>query len=387
MKGFRNGPWSDPIAFEPFIISLTFARMRLRSDPIALELFMIRLKCARIRLWSDFSYQIDFWPEQFQTMVQTVVRSNFRPDSVISVWDPTGVRSVGLDHKAFWVCTSTCVVIFMSQTEKPRWTLSKRCLLVEVQSQFELWSDPLELTPVCSQTEITGSGQQFERKIVWAMVWFRSEQRSIRSGRSDQIFYTEDRSSSDYFPDSKSDHCPDLNQTMIRLKCARRFNDETQLRSKLLWSDPFALAAINDQTEEHSELVLIRLKCVWNSLIRERFYLWTNLLKYIHFIKTDVCYNIFISLLSTGLLSDQSYQTLDDSVIRTVFFASWQSQHLSVEKKQKKWKDFEMVPDQTQLRSKTYPIRPNCTRTVYNQSHVCSNALTIRPNCARTVYD
>ena len=161
---------------------------------------MIRLKCARIRLWSDFSYQIDFWPEQFQTMVQTVVRSNFRPDSVISVWDPTGVRSVGLDHKAFWVCTSTCVVIFMSQTEKPRWTLSKRCLLVEVQSQFELWSDPLELTPVCSQTEITGSGQQFERKIVWAMVWFRSEQRSIRSGRSDQSPLRSERSDQSVIP-------------------------------------------------------------------------------------------------------------------------------------------------------------------------------------------
>ena len=36
---------------------------------------------------------------------------------------------------------------------------------------------------------------------------------------------------------------------MIRLKCARRGYDQTQLRSKHLWSDPVALAAIYDQTE------------------------------------------------------------------------------------------------------------------------------------------
>ena len=56
---------------------------------------------------------------------------------------------------------------------------------VEVQTQIELWSDRLDRTPLCSQTEITGSGQQFERKIVWAMVRFRSDQRSLQSGRSD----------------------------------------------------------------------------------------------------------------------------------------------------------------------------------------------------------
>ena len=69
------------------------------------------------------------------------------------------------------------------------------------------------------------------------------------------------RTSSDHGPDSNSDHCPDLNQTMIRLRCARRGYDQTQLRSKHLWSDPIALAAIYDQTEARSKPVLIRLKC------------------------------------------------------------------------------------------------------------------------------
>ena len=54
---------------------------------------------------------------------------------------------------------------------------------------------------------------------------------------SDQTFQTEGvliRPSSDHGPDSNSDYCPDLNQTMIRLKCARRGYDQTQLRSKHL---------------------------------------------------------------------------------------------------------------------------------------------------------
>ena len=64
---------------------------------------------------------------------------------------------------------------------------------------------------------------------------------------SDQTFQTEGvliRPSSDHGSDSHSDHCPDLNQTMIKLKCARRGYDQTQLRSKHLWSDRVALAAI-----------------------------------------------------------------------------------------------------------------------------------------------
>ena len=65
----------------------------------------------RIRLWSDFSDQIDLLPVRLQTMVQTVVCLNFRPDPVISVWEHTGVRSIGSDHKTNWVCTSTWVVI------------------------------------------------------------------------------------------------------------------------------------------------------------------------------------------------------------------------------------------------------------------------------------
>ena len=70
---------------------------------------LIRPKCAQIRLWSDISDQINLWSDHLQTIVQTVVRSNFLPDPVISVWEHTGVRSTGSDHKQIWVWTSTWV--------------------------------------------------------------------------------------------------------------------------------------------------------------------------------------------------------------------------------------------------------------------------------------
>ena len=81
--------------------------MHFWSEPIAHKPFMIRLKCARLRLWSGFSEQIDVWADQLQTMIQTVVRSNFRPDPVISVVEHTGVGLIGSDYKAIWVCTLT----------------------------------------------------------------------------------------------------------------------------------------------------------------------------------------------------------------------------------------------------------------------------------------
>ena len=68
---------------------------------------LIRPKCARIRLWSHFSDQIDLWSDHLQTIVQTVVRSNFLPDPVISVWEHTSVRLTGSDHKPVWLWTST----------------------------------------------------------------------------------------------------------------------------------------------------------------------------------------------------------------------------------------------------------------------------------------
>ena len=70
---------------------------------------LIRPKCARIRLWSDFSDQIDFWSDHLKTIVQTVVRSNFLPDPVILVWEHTGVRSTGSDHKPTCVWTSAWI--------------------------------------------------------------------------------------------------------------------------------------------------------------------------------------------------------------------------------------------------------------------------------------
>ena len=112
-----------------------------------------------------------FWSDHLQTMVQTLLRSNFRPDPVILAWEHTGVRSTGSDHKKIGVWTST-------------WVL--RYFPTQVEVEIELWSDAIERRPLCSQTKTTGSGKQFEGKIVWAMVWFRSDQRSIRPGMSDQ---------------------------------------------------------------------------------------------------------------------------------------------------------------------------------------------------------
>ena len=95
---------------------------------------------------------------------------------------------------------------------------------------------------------------------------------------------------SDHGPESNSDHCPDVNQTMIRLKCARRGYDQTQLHSKHLWSDPIALAAIYDQTEARWKPVLIRLKCAQKRLIRERFYLCFFLFIGVQLTINEVCH-------------------------------------------------------------------------------------------------
>ena len=79
------------------------------------------------------------------------------------------------------------------------------------------------------QTEII-SDQNFQTEI-------HPDQTFQTQVTSDQTFQTEGvliRPSSDHGPDSNSDQCPDLNQTMIRLKCARRGYDPTQLRSKQL---------------------------------------------------------------------------------------------------------------------------------------------------------
>ena len=99
--------WSDPIAPEVVMIRPNCVRKHFWSDKSALEEVMIRPNCARICLWSDLSDQINLWSDHIQTIVQTVVRSNFLPEPVISVWEHTAVRSTGSDHKPIWVWTST----------------------------------------------------------------------------------------------------------------------------------------------------------------------------------------------------------------------------------------------------------------------------------------
>ena len=142
-KCARNGPWSDPISFKSIsdqtqvrsksplirqkcarrgydqtqlrskspLIRQKCARRGYDQTQLRSKSPLIRLKCDRIRLWSDFSDQNDLWSDHLQTMVQTVVRSNFRKDPVISVWEHTGVRSTGSDHNSIWVWTSIWVRI------------------------------------------------------------------------------------------------------------------------------------------------------------------------------------------------------------------------------------------------------------------------------------
>ena len=139
--------------------------------------------------------------------------------------------------------------------EKHFWNCNPQ---VEVQTQNCFWSDFPDQNYLWSDFP--------DRNYLWSDF--------PDSKCSDQTFQTEGvliRPSPDHGPDPKSDHCPDLNQTMFRLKCARRGYDQTQLRSKHLWSDPTALDVIYDQTEARSKPVLIRLKCARNSLIRDRF--------------------------------------------------------------------------------------------------------------------
>ena len=54
-----------------------------------------------------------------------------------------------------------------------------------MQIPIALWSNPIERSPVCFQTEITRSGWKFERITVWTLVWSWSGQRSIWSEKSD----------------------------------------------------------------------------------------------------------------------------------------------------------------------------------------------------------
>ena len=96
-------------------------------------------------------------------------------------------------------------------------------------------------------------------------------------------------------------------------------------------------------------------------------------------------------LLSAGLLfSDQSYRTYDGSLIRTLVCGCLLAEPTSFSKKTKKIEKnnaLEMVPDQTQLRSKTFLIRPKCSRGSYDQTQLRSKLPLIRQKCARRDYD
>ena len=100
-------PDQTQLRSKTFLIRPKCARKGYDQTQLRSKSALIRPKCARIRLWSDLSDQINLWSDHLQTIVKTVVRSNFLPDPVISVWENTGVRSTGSDHKPIWVWTST----------------------------------------------------------------------------------------------------------------------------------------------------------------------------------------------------------------------------------------------------------------------------------------
>ena len=106
-KCARRGYYQTQLRSKVPLIRPKSARRGYDQTQLRSKSPLIRPKCARIHLWSDFSDQNDLWSDHLQTIVQTVVRSNFLPDPVISLWEHTGVRSTVSDHKPIWVRTST----------------------------------------------------------------------------------------------------------------------------------------------------------------------------------------------------------------------------------------------------------------------------------------
>ena len=103
---------SNALLIRPNCARTLYDQIQLRSnslwsDPSALEEVMIRLsrpKWPLIRPSPDHD--------------QTVVRSKFGKDPVISVWEHTGVRSTGSDQKSIWVWTSTWAISLGADTER-----------------------------------------------------------------------------------------------------------------------------------------------------------------------------------------------------------------------------------------------------------------------------
>ena len=103
--------------------------------------------------------------------------------------------------------------------------------------------------------------------------------------------------------------------------------------------------------------------------------------------KSDFCANLLVQPYSwqkEATVTTDSFEKHQCWSEQCLVVASWQSHHLWV-KKTKKWKKqaLEIVPDQTQLRSKTFLIRPKCAWRGYDQTQLRSKLLLIRPKCAR----
>ena len=111
---------------------------------------------------------------------------------------------------------------------------------------------------------------------------------------------------------------------------------------------------------------------IWNIVVS----CWSKFL----LMGTGLCYQLdsFFLIRAIGLMMGLWWE-------RCFLAASWQSQHLSVNKNKKIEKNnaLEMVLDQTQLRSKTFLIRPKCAWSGYDQTQLRSKSALIRPKCTR----
>ena len=150
--------------------------------------------------------------------------------------------------------------------------LQSRTTQVEVKTQIFVWSDFLDRNNLWSDfLDEIHTDQTFQTHVT-------SDQTFQRQKVSDQTFQTK-VFWSDNLQTIVQTPIQSIAQTLIRLWSGSRGYDQTQMRSKHLWSGPVVYAAIYDHTEVRSKPVLIRLKCAPNSLIKIAY----------------ICYNIFFS--------------------------------------------------------------------------------------------
>ena len=165
------------------------------------------------------------WDRRKQVLWETLLKFSNHPDTAVR--QVTSSRQISEDNLG-QTSEGESWTTLKYRRRKSQEAVYDSSSQVLVQTQTELWSDPIGRTPLRSQTEITGSGKRFERTIVWTMVWFclirgqfgldgliivflvwtmvwvRSGQRSIRSRRSDHSLFSLDHGLGSVWPEINS---------------------------------------------------------------------------------------------------------------------------------------------------------------------------------------